>query len=169
MQREADNSEPSRFCQRCAYPLDGLGENRCPECGRPFDPEDSETFDGPRARIGHRHLIAALVGLGVLCVSFVIAGLASQMHAKALAAGAWAPGARDQWLAWQDMWFVTFAGAYLFEAGVLIACLGTLGSHRKRACRKRSLWIAMFISIVFWISCPGMFFLAGFSGAQITR
>jgi len=32
------------FCLGCKYPLDGLAEHRCPECGRPFDPADSTSF-----------------------------------------------------------------------------------------------------------------------------
>jgi hypothetical protein len=32
------------WCKRCSYPLDGLSEPRCPECGREFDPRDGETF-----------------------------------------------------------------------------------------------------------------------------
>jgi hypothetical protein len=37
-------------CLDCRYPLKGLPESRCPECGRAFDPSDPETFrssDGP--------------------------------------------------------------------------------------------------------------------------
>lgn len=36
--------EPARLCPGCSYRLDGLLENRCPECGRPFDPTDPGTF-----------------------------------------------------------------------------------------------------------------------------
>ena len=38
-------------CLDCAYILDGLPEHRCPECGRPFDPDDpdSYTVQSPRA------------------------------------------------------------------------------------------------------------------------
>src|SRR5690349_5138599 len=32
------------YCERCDYLLIGLGENRCPECGHPFDPADPGTF-----------------------------------------------------------------------------------------------------------------------------
>jgi len=30
----------TRHCQKCGYPLWGLPEPRCPECGTPFDPPD---------------------------------------------------------------------------------------------------------------------------------
>jgi hypothetical protein len=33
-----------KLCLACDYILDGLPELRCPECGRPFDPEDARTF-----------------------------------------------------------------------------------------------------------------------------
>lgn len=31
-------------CKCCEYILDGLPENRCPECGRLFDPSDARTY-----------------------------------------------------------------------------------------------------------------------------
>lgn len=31
-------------CRRCDYPLRGLTEPRCPECGRDFDPENPKTY-----------------------------------------------------------------------------------------------------------------------------
>ncbi|GMU23403.1 MAG: hypothetical protein AMXMBFR13_34810 [Phycisphaerae bacterium] len=39
-------SDPSAhaWCIRCGYHLHGLPENRCPECGRGFDPRDPRTF-----------------------------------------------------------------------------------------------------------------------------
>ena len=40
------------FCHRCGYALDGLAQNRCPECGRPFYPELPNTYRStPRPRI----------------------------------------------------------------------------------------------------------------------
>jgi hypothetical protein len=32
------------YCRRCHYNLFGLPENRCPECGAPFDANDAQTF-----------------------------------------------------------------------------------------------------------------------------
>src|SRR5690554_1851351 len=32
-------------CFNCRYPLDGLASHTCPECGRPFDPDDAGTFN----------------------------------------------------------------------------------------------------------------------------
>ena len=45
MPRKPDPS-PARsiYCLGCRYPLGGLPEPRCPECGRPFDPDDPKTF-----------------------------------------------------------------------------------------------------------------------------
>jgi hypothetical protein len=36
--------QPTKFCRRCLYPLDGLPSARCPECGGSFDPGDAATF-----------------------------------------------------------------------------------------------------------------------------
>ncbi len=35
-------------CIQCRYRLDGLSENRCPECGIPFNPEDPTTYHDPQ-------------------------------------------------------------------------------------------------------------------------
>ncbi len=33
-------------CIHCQYPLVNLPVRRCPECGKAFDPDDADTFDG---------------------------------------------------------------------------------------------------------------------------
>jgi hypothetical protein len=38
-------------CRDCGYPLVRLLSDRCPECGRPFDPTDPRTMDFGRSRI----------------------------------------------------------------------------------------------------------------------
>lgn len=37
-------TRPVMFCLGCEYPLDGLSEHRCPECGRAFEPADEDSF-----------------------------------------------------------------------------------------------------------------------------
>ena len=32
-------------CLSCQYDLKNLADNRCPECGRAFDPKDANTFE----------------------------------------------------------------------------------------------------------------------------
>lgn len=43
-------------CLDCGYPLRGLNEMRCPECGRPFDPADPESFEGPMRAVRRMRL-----------------------------------------------------------------------------------------------------------------
>jgi hypothetical protein len=33
-----------RYCLGCQYPLFGLRTHRCPECGKPFDPYNAQSF-----------------------------------------------------------------------------------------------------------------------------
>lgn len=47
--------EPTRYCLDCSYVLDGLPENRCPECARPFDPRDPTSYsDGKKGKVWRR-------------------------------------------------------------------------------------------------------------------
>jgi len=40
------------YCLDCGYTLRGLENHTCPECGRPFDPEDSNTYTAsPRSSL----------------------------------------------------------------------------------------------------------------------
>lgn len=53
-----------RHCLSCAYILNGLAENRCPECGRAFDPADATTFVlGRERKSGLRYLTRAVIYL----------------------------------------------------------------------------------------------------------
>ncbi len=59
-----------RYCRRCSYPLRGLPEQRCPECGQAFDPGDPKTYTRTSAqRRRARRLVigvATVVALGAL-------------------------------------------------------------------------------------------------------
>lgn len=37
-------ASPSGFCMGCSYPLTGLSDHRCPECGRSFDPANPRSY-----------------------------------------------------------------------------------------------------------------------------
>lgn len=60
-----------KLCLGCGYILDYLLENRCPECGLCFDPDDVSSF-GPRENIARMwskstsFLLAAVVTIAVL-------------------------------------------------------------------------------------------------------
>ena len=61
-------------CLDCGYDLRGLPENRCPECGRAFDPSNSATFLCRQAD-GRKYLAAAVFGLFVMIAPIMIASL----------------------------------------------------------------------------------------------
>ena len=43
-----DSLKPPARCLDCEYNIAYLSEHRCPECGRPFDPNDPTTYLGLR-------------------------------------------------------------------------------------------------------------------------
>lgn len=59
------------LCLKCAYDLRGLSEQRCPECGQPFDPADATTYM-IKQRSGRRYLAAAIVVASVMVLSAVM-------------------------------------------------------------------------------------------------
>jgi hypothetical protein len=61
-------------CSGCSYDLRGLPENRCPECGRPFDPDDPNTYV-TKLRSGRRYLATALAGVVAMAIPQIVAYL----------------------------------------------------------------------------------------------
>ncbi len=57
-------------CLSCKYDLKHLTVNRCPECGREFDPADARTFDpstmSPATRLAIRITIIVVLFIGLL-------------------------------------------------------------------------------------------------------
>jgi hypothetical protein len=43
-------TEREMYCKECGYQLNRLSSSACPECGHPFDPQDSSTFTFERNR-----------------------------------------------------------------------------------------------------------------------
>ncbi len=64
---------PARRCLTCGYPVDHLLENRCPECGREFDPNDPGTYATGDIRFasGSGYLIAVCVGALLIAAPFL--------------------------------------------------------------------------------------------------
>jgi hypothetical protein len=52
-------------CLGCGYILDGLPENRCPECGREFDPNDGQTYHDDREDYRSNPLWPALISFAL--------------------------------------------------------------------------------------------------------
>lgn len=44
MAGQQSNTARTGHCRSCRYPLIGLDQHRCPECGRTFDPDDPKTM-----------------------------------------------------------------------------------------------------------------------------
>ncbi len=62
------------YCRDCSYPLDHLDQQRCPECGRPFDPESPRTYRRRARRIsrGWSRLLVAVLVIAVYVSSYFI-------------------------------------------------------------------------------------------------
>ena len=99
------------YCSQCGYLLQGLSVDRCPECGRTFDPRDPSSFEPSALRVKLRPLGRmagqAAVGVSLGCTFLTIAMI-----------GMARPG-----LAWR-----TFPAAFcggLFLLAVAALCGGT--------------------------------------------
>jgi hypothetical protein len=76
------------YCRGCGYALIGLTSNRCPECGREFDPANPRTFLARPRRVVLRWVIKK-IALVLVCLTLSLAGyvgyLAWQVHQEAKA------------------------------------------------------------------------------------
>ena len=106
-------------CSDCGYSLQGLADNRCPECGEPFNPADPRTY-GPHVR-KHRWLngladpVQAAI-FGTEAAAIVVAGQAYSPEDM--------PGwAEVGWLLAILGLLVLFMSWWVRAAGDLIACL----------------------------------------------
>jgi len=71
---------PVMFCCRCSYPLCGLTQNRCPECGAPFDPRRPDSYRG-RPRTHWRRWVT--IGLaGLVFAGFFLLGFVASQYCK---------------------------------------------------------------------------------------
>ena len=71
-----------RYCLSCRHSLRGIHSERCPECGRPFDPDDPATFATslrrPQNALGCWFLailLYPLVPLALLYMTWLVAAI----------------------------------------------------------------------------------------------
>jgi len=125
------DSTPHKRCLGCGYILDGLPEPRCPECGRPFDPNEPATYI-TRTESGRRYLVLALLGVAMMAIALTLAWLGDREMFGAIS---------DWWTV--IAWPLVLAGACL-ECYVLPASIVAL--RRLRGVRRHpTCWLAALI------------------------
>ena len=55
------------YCRKCYYDLRNLGDQRCPECGTPFDTKDPNSFLGALPNETGKRIIR-IIGLVVVAL-----------------------------------------------------------------------------------------------------
>ena len=83
-------------CLTCDYDLRGLSENRCPECGREFDPADATTFKECQPAPDRPFYVGAFMTIGVVVLVvggfFIISGNGYDFSIPAVAGWIFAVG-----------------------------------------------------------------------------
>ena len=138
MANRRSNSPPHKRCLGCSYILDHLPENRCPECGRAFDPDDPRTFTNANPSFWTRFdtglLPLACIGSLLLCAPLLLMVVASVRRELNTVAFVESP-----------IFFFSICG---FPVGFAIVCMVALAVSRacRQGRRSRSLttagWVA---------------------------
>jgi len=139
--------EPKKRCLGCAYILDGLPENRCPECGQPFDPDDPTTFN--TSVLSGRLLLAAAVFCGLATAVGPIIAKLSDLGLLRL----WDHG-------WAEYSLLVLcpcliAGGLGFSVVIIKTCADALAYHRHEVRARKSFSAAIVVSsltVVAWLA-----------------
>ena len=137
-------STPHRRCLGCGYVLDGLPENRCPECGRGFDPADPDTFATSIA--SGLPLLASSLGALVVVVLGPLTFLLWPF-------GGWPP--------LQTMLIGIVPFGWLLSASSLSGCVHALRRGTELRYR-RAAWVASIVNTVVLASLAGLLVLVLF-------
>ncbi len=74
-----DETPRDRYCLACSYNLRGVHQLQCPECGRAFEPEDTQTWSrlpfNPETRAVARHAIRLTAIAWVTVLVFIAVAL----------------------------------------------------------------------------------------------
>lgn len=134
-----DTTPSGRSCIGCGYALDGLTVNRCPECGREFDPKESWTYAAAGLPV---HWQSPIV-VAILIVIFLYLPSIGGSHRR--------PPTSVDLL--REFWFVLV----LTAAGAFVAANGVSGSRligRIACCLGLLLFGILFACTVFAIAHP---------------
>ena len=139
------NRVPLTFCLGCGYVLSYIERNRCPECGRAFDPGDPLTYATEKNLHGLKYLAVALAGAGAMVVAIAVTIIRQQVT-TALVSGA-------ELL--RNIGGVLFVVAYVVEIGVVMARgIELVLKPWEVARRQRSVGLAVAISVVVIVASP---------------
>ena len=132
--------EHHKRCLGCGYILNGLPENRCPECARAFDPDDPKTYFS-KLSYGWQYLVAAIAGAAAIGIAVLLLS----------------PGS----------WFVLplMLGGLMTEAVVVEDAVRTLRAPRARVQQRSAMMVAVVIAtlpvlawvagvLIAWLSLP---------------
>jgi hypothetical protein len=134
----ARKSHLTRLCLGCGCDLRGLPENRCPECGWGFDPDNPDTYAMDGARSGRRFLWLALAGSSLTGMSIMLIDVA-------VIPGTGVP----RWCAWLGLALMgigAVATGYVFQAA--LRCLRRQGQVvTNRGCAVAAVLITCFVLV----------------------
>ena len=119
-------------CLGCGYLLEGLPENRCPECGLEFDPDNPDSFMS-RQYSGLPYLIAILLSIVAMVIPLIISGL---MHRNPA----------NESTGWTAVFLVTTGGGLVTAAYVLDGAIRLLCRPRTRVRRRAAAFAATILS-----------------------
>jgi hypothetical protein len=100
---------------KCDYSLQGLTEDRCPECGRSFDPDDPKTMRFGRRGERLQRLLLKPVGLPTLALALAATAsvLAHTLRAMLTRAGLSGPEADGLVACWRPQFFAAEGRRFL--------------------------------------------------------
>ena len=77
-------SSPTLHCPQCGYNLTGLAQNRCPECGREFDPQVEAARSASQRPIGLAGVLIRLIWPPALIVMVPFSLMGSASYESAI-------------------------------------------------------------------------------------